>query len=206
MTTMTNIHTLRGVSTSKIAEPQATTANLSLAEKRALLGLTSDIQAAASAVDAPKKRLAAVSAAATSKNQRVSESYKAAVKGLVSLGMTIDAIAASGDIAALDTRDDEKLKWTPARRIMLKSNSLSIVGAIRRLTRIRRILWGCPGCDWRVSGFRELPTSRLAAPSRSPAGVSAVAPCEAARVMCQRASPYFRFGTAGFTSIEAARC
>ena len=128
MTTMTKIPSMRGVN-SKIAEPQATTANLSLAEKRALLDfLTSDIQAAASAVDAPKKRLAAVSAAATSKNQRVSESYKAAVKGLVSLGMTIDAIAASGDIAALDTKMRE-LKWTPARRIMLK-NSLSIVGAI----------------------------------------------------------------------------
>ena len=69
-----------------------------------------------------------MSAAATSKNPRVSKSYKAAVKGFVSLGMTIDAIAASGDIAALDTKMRE-LKWTPARPIMLK-NSLSIVGAI----------------------------------------------------------------------------
>ena len=36
MTTMTKIPSMRGVN-SKIAEPQATTANLSLAEKRALL-------------------------------------------------------------------------------------------------------------------------------------------------------------------------
>ena len=65
---------------SRIDALKATTSELTLAEKRQLLeSLTADVQAAASAVDAPTKRLAAVSAAATSTNQRTKEAYKFAL-------------------------------------------------------------------------------------------------------------------------------
>jgi hypothetical protein len=127
MTTLTKFaDNMRGVN-SKLSDLKAVTADLSLAEKRALLeSLTDDIQAAA--VDGPKKRLAAVSAAATSTNQRTKEAYKHAVKGLQRLGLAIDAICASGDVSQLDTKMKE-LKWNSEQRIGLKT-ALAIVGAI----------------------------------------------------------------------------
>lgn len=129
MTTLTKLaDVMRGVNTN-IAGLKAATEGLSLSEKRQLLeALTADIQAAASAVDAPKKRLAAGSAAATSTNPRTKEAFQIAVTGLKKLGLEIDAICASGDISMLDTKMKE-LGWDTTRRIMLK-NSLSIVGAI----------------------------------------------------------------------------
>jgi hypothetical protein len=117
---------MKGVN-SKLSELKATTAELSLAEKRQLLeSLSEDISAAA--VAGPKKRLAAVSAAAVSTNQRTKEAYKHAVKGLECLGLAIDAICASGDVSQLDTRMRE-LKWNSQQRIALKT-ALGIVGAI----------------------------------------------------------------------------
>jgi hypothetical protein len=108
------------------SKPQ--TSELTLAEKRVLLeALENDISAATSAVDAPKKRLAAVSAAAKSTNQRTKEAYRIAVSGLQALGMKIDAIAASGDISQLDKLMKEQ-GWSTNRKIQLKL-SLGIVGA-----------------------------------------------------------------------------
>ena len=118
---------MKGVNT-KLSEVTAVAAALSLKEKEVLLeALSKDVQAAASAVDAPKKRLAAVSAAAASTNQRKKEAYKVAVSGLQALGMKIDAIAASGDISQLDKLMKDR-GWTTERKVRLKM-SLGIVGA-----------------------------------------------------------------------------
>jgi hypothetical protein len=110
---------IRGVN-SKLAAVQATTAELTLGEKQALLeSLSKEVHAAASAADAPRTRLAAVSAAAASTNQRTKEAFKIAVRGLEALGMKIDAVAASGDISALDAKMKEQ-RWSDQRKIMLK--------------------------------------------------------------------------------------
>jgi hypothetical protein len=107
----------------------ATTADLSLDEKKALLAsLERDVQAAAAKADGPKTRLANVKAAAISKNPRTSEAYKTAVMSLSRLGCDIEAIAASGSVADLDEKM-KQYKWTPARRLALKT-CLGIVSAI----------------------------------------------------------------------------
>ena len=119
---------MRGVN-SKIAELQATTSNLTLDEKKSLLAsLERDVQAAADKTNGPKQRLASVKAAALSKDERVSESFKIAVRGLQRLGLEIDTICASGDISTINAAM-RALKWTVVQRIMLK-NALNIIGAL----------------------------------------------------------------------------
>jgi hypothetical protein len=126
--TMTKIPFINGIN-ARIDALKAATSDLTIAEKRVLLqAFEKDISAAASAVDAPKKRLAAVSAAAASKDKRTSVAYKNAVAGLASLGKKIDQIAAAGDVRELDRLMKES-SWSPDRKIMLK-NALNIVGAI----------------------------------------------------------------------------
>jgi hypothetical protein len=96
---------------SMIAEIQATTANLTLEEKKALLvSLERDIEAAAEKQDGPKKRLASVKAAAVSKDPRTKEAFNNAVRGLQGLGYDLEAIAASGSIAGLD-ETMRQYKW-----------------------------------------------------------------------------------------------
>jgi hypothetical protein len=76
--TMTKINYIRGVN-ERLAKIEATTADLSLAEKQALVAtLEKDIKAAAEKQDGPKTRLAAVKAAAVSRDPRTSEAYKSA--------------------------------------------------------------------------------------------------------------------------------
>jgi hypothetical protein len=87
---------------------------------------------------APKKRLAAVRAAAVSSNKRTSEAYKIAVAGLEKLGLEIDAICASGDASALDEKM-KALRWSSNQRIGLKQ-ALSICGA-----NPRRVVKGAVG-------------------------------------------------------------
>ena len=114
---------------SRIDALKASTTDLTLAEKRILLeALENGISAATSAADAPKKRLAAVSAAAASKDKRTSAAYKNAVAGLAALGKKIDQIAAAGDVRELDRLMKESA-WSADRKVMLK-NALNIVGAI----------------------------------------------------------------------------
>jgi hypothetical protein len=121
------IHANKEGTPMKFSEIKAAVASqLSLAEKQALFeSLAGEIQAAA--VDGPKKRLAAVSAAAVSTNQRTKEAYKTAIRGLDALGVKIDAIAASGDINQLDKLMKEQ-GWTDLRKIGLKT-ALAICGA-----------------------------------------------------------------------------
>jgi hypothetical protein len=124
--TMTRIESMRGIN-SKLSELKASTSELSLNEKRVLLeSLTAEIQAAA--VGGPTKRLAAVSAAATSTNPRTQGAFKTAVRLLKRLGSELDAVCATGDISALDKKARE-LKWAPEQRTQLKL-VLSIIGAI----------------------------------------------------------------------------
>ena len=104
MTTTKVFPQMRGVN-SRLAELKAVTSELSLAEKRALLeSLSEDVQAAA--VDDPKKRLAAVQAAAVSTSPRTKNAFKFAVTGLQKLGLAIDAICASGDISLVGQTDE----------------------------------------------------------------------------------------------------
>ena len=127
MTTMTKIPSMRGVN-SRISDLKAATCDLTMAEKHQLLEILSkDVEAAASVADAPKRRLAAVSAAAASKDKRTSGAYKLAVASLGALGLKIDAIAASGDISHLDKLMKAQ-GWTSQRKIALK-NAIDICGA-----------------------------------------------------------------------------
>jgi hypothetical protein len=124
--TMTRIPEMRGVN-ARFADLKAATAELTIAEKRVLLeSLTEEIQAAA--IGGPKKRLAAVSAAATSTNPRVAGAFKTAVRMLKRLGSELDAVCASGDIGALEKKARE-LEWSPEHRTQLKL-CLRIIGAI----------------------------------------------------------------------------
>jgi hypothetical protein len=127
--TMTKfVDSIRGVN-AKLAELQATTANLSLAEKQALLeSLSKDVQAAAAKADGPKRRLDAIKAAAVSSNKRTSGAYKAATSGLEKLGYSLDQIAASGSTADVEAAMRQR-KWTTNQQIGLKL-ALGIVGAI----------------------------------------------------------------------------
>jgi hypothetical protein len=119
---------MRGVN-SKIADLKAATSDLTIAEKRQLLeSLTSDIQAASGVVDGPKRRLAAVQAAATSTSPRTKEAFRVATSMLKRLGTEIDAIAASGDISPLEEKI-KALKWSSLQRTELKL-MLGIIGAI----------------------------------------------------------------------------
>jgi hypothetical protein len=77
-------------------------------------------------VPAAKGRLAKVQAAAKDPIKKVA--YDNAIRGLRRLGMEIDAVAASGNVADIDEAMTEK-KWTNTERISLK-HSLAIVGAI----------------------------------------------------------------------------
>ena len=128
MATLTKIaDTMRGVN-SNIEGLRAATAGLSISDKKALLEILSkDVEAAADVASAPKKRLAAVSAAATSKDPRTAGAYKTAVTMLKRLGTALDSIAASGDISALEKKARE-LKWSPEHRTQLKL-CLNIIGA-----------------------------------------------------------------------------
>ena len=91
MVTLTRFADVMNGINSNIAGMKAATEGLSLSDKKALLEILSkDVEVAASVVDAPKRRLAAVSAAATSKDKRTFVAYKAAVAGLESLGKKID--------------------------------------------------------------------------------------------------------------------
>jgi hypothetical protein len=126
MTTMTRIPSMGGVN-AKLAELKATTDKMTLDERKALLeSLTESIRVDAAAVDAPKRRLAKVQAAAT--DPKKTQQFKDAVIGLRRLGMEIEQIAASGSIADLDHAMAER-KWTPLQRFALKGN-LAAVGAI----------------------------------------------------------------------------
>jgi hypothetical protein len=117
---------MRGVN-AKLGDLKAVASELTLAEKRQLLEtLTADIQAAASVVDGPKRRLESVKAAATSTNQRTKEAFTGAVKMLKRLGVEIDAIAASGDVSSLASKM-KALKWASVERTQLKLY-LSIIG------------------------------------------------------------------------------
>jgi hypothetical protein len=119
---------MRGVN-SKLASLQASTAELSLEEKKSLLAsLERDVSAAAAKADGPKQRLDAIKAAAISSNKRTSGAYKTATAGLEKLGYSLDQIAASGSTADLEGRMRER-KWTTNQQIGLKL-ALSIVGAI----------------------------------------------------------------------------
>jgi hypothetical protein len=70
---------MRGVN-NKLAAIKASTSELSLTEKRALLeALSEDVQAAAT--DNPTKRLARVQAAAASSDPRTKSAFKNAVAG-----------------------------------------------------------------------------------------------------------------------------
>jgi hypothetical protein len=114
---------------SRLAEMQATAAALSLDEKKALLAsLEKDVQATVQKVDGPKTRLAAVKAAAVSRDPRISGSFKTAVLSLSRLGCDLEAIAASGSVADLDEKM-KLYKWTSAQRFALK-HALSVVGAL----------------------------------------------------------------------------
>jgi hypothetical protein len=113
----------------KLSELQATTANLSLAEKQTLLAsLEKDVQAAVAKEDAPKQRLAAIQAAAASTNARMKDAYVTASKGLAKLGYALDSIAASGSIADVKAKMREH-KWTDNQKIGLKA-ALARIGAI----------------------------------------------------------------------------
>jgi hypothetical protein len=130
MPTMTKFaDTIRGVN-AKLAELQATTANLSLAEKQTLLeSLSKDVQAAAAKADGPKQRLDAIKAAAISKNQRAAEAFKRVTASLERLGYSLDSIAASGSLPADLEEKMHQRKWTTTQKIALKMG-LGIVGAI----------------------------------------------------------------------------
>ncbi len=120
---------MRGVAATRIADIKAVTSELTITEKRALLeSLTSEIQAATAAVDAPKRRLAAVQAASTATDPRTKSAFKVAVTGLQKLGYAIDAVCVSGNVSELDKKMKE-LKWQPEQRIRLK-HSLAVIGAL----------------------------------------------------------------------------
>src|SRR4029077_14095172 len=110
MSTYTRIDSIRGVN-AKLAELQATTAELSLEEKKSLLeSLSKDVSAAAAKADGPKRRLDAVKAAALSTNARTKDAFATATKGLEKLGYSLDQIAASGSIADIETKMRQN-KW-----------------------------------------------------------------------------------------------
>jgi hypothetical protein len=117
---------LRGVNTA-IADISAITSKMTTEQKQALHEVLTKELNAASATDAPKRRLASVSAAAESTNQRVRTAFVNAKNGLAALGLAIDAVATSGDLSQVDKLMKER-KWAQMRRIELK-NSLSIIGA-----------------------------------------------------------------------------
>jgi hypothetical protein len=127
--TMTKIDHIRGVN-ARLAELQATTANLSLSEKQSLLAsLERDVKAAAAKEDGPKRRLENIKAAAVSKDLRTAEAFKRVTASLQRLGYNLESIAASGSLPA-DL--DEKMRshrWTDTQKIALKLN-LGIVGAL----------------------------------------------------------------------------
>jgi hypothetical protein len=120
--------TMRGVN-ARLSEIQATTANLSLAEKQTLLeSLTKDVQAAAAKADGPKMRLDAIKAASVSTNSRMKDAFVTATKGLQKLGYALDAIATSGSLAEVEKTMHER-KWTVVQQIGLKT-ALARIGAI----------------------------------------------------------------------------
>ena len=103
--------------------------DLSIDEKRKLLTTWSkEVEAAASAVDAPKKRLAAIQAASVSTNARMKDAYVTASKGLAKLGYALDAVAGTGSIADVEAKMREH-KWTSIQQIGLKT-ALARIGAI----------------------------------------------------------------------------
>jgi hypothetical protein len=117
---------LRGVNTA-IADISAVTSKMTTGQKQALYEVLGKEINAASATDAPKQRLASVSAAAESTNQRIKTAFINAKNGLAALGLSIDAVATSGDLSQVDKLMKER-KWAQMRRIELK-NSLDIIGA-----------------------------------------------------------------------------
>jgi hypothetical protein len=113
----------------RLAEIQATTTNLSLAEKQTLLeSLTKDVQAAAAKEDGPKRRLASVKAASISSDPRTKDAFTTAIKGLQSLGYDLEAVAGSGSIADIEAKMRER-KWDATRCTGLKV-ALARIGAI----------------------------------------------------------------------------
>jgi hypothetical protein len=129
MSTMHKIDFVRGIN-ARISEIQATTENLTLAEKKTLLeSLSKDIQAAAQKADGPKRRLDSVKAASVSRDPRTANAYKRVTASLEALGYSIDSIAASGSLSADLERKMSNHRWDMGRKIALKLN-LGIVGAI----------------------------------------------------------------------------
>jgi hypothetical protein len=118
---------LRGVNTA-IADISAITSKMTTGQKQALYEVLAKDLHAASATDAPKRRLASVSAAAESTNQRIKTAYINAKNGLAALGLSVDAVATSGDLSQVDKLMKERA-WAQLRRIELK-NSLGIIGCI----------------------------------------------------------------------------
>jgi hypothetical protein len=129
MTTLTKLaDIMRGVN-GNISGLKAATERLSLSDKKALLEILSkDVEAAADVASAPKKRLAAVQAAAVSTDQRTKEAFTGAVKMLKRLGTEIDAICASGDVSSLSSKM-EALRWDSVQRTQLQLY-LGIIGAV----------------------------------------------------------------------------
>jgi hypothetical protein len=126
--TMTKIDRMSGTN-AKLVELQATASKMTDAEKRVLHEiLSADLQAAASVVDGPKRRLESVKAAAVATDPRRKEAFSGAVKMLKRLGTEIDAICASGDTSSLDEKM-RALKWDSVQRMQLKLY-LNIIGAV----------------------------------------------------------------------------
>ena len=120
---------MRGVAATRIADIKAVTSELTITEKRALLeSLTSEIQAATAAVDAPKRRLAAVQAASTATDPRTKAAFKVCSHGLGKTRRMRLSVRVSGNVAELDKKMKE-FKWHPEQRIRLK-HSLAVIGAL----------------------------------------------------------------------------
>jgi hypothetical protein len=113
----------------KFSDIKAVTSELTIAEKQQLLeSLTKDVQAAAAKEDGPKRRLAAIKAAAASTDPRMKDAYATATRGLERLGFSLDAIAASGSFADIETKMRGH-KWDALRRTGLKT-ALARIGCI----------------------------------------------------------------------------
>jgi hypothetical protein len=126
--TMTKIDRITAVNAT-LAEITATAEKMTLDERQSLLAsLTESVRIDAGAVDASKRRLESIKAAAS--NPAKQKAFAGAVMGLRRLGLEIEAIAASGSIQDLD-RAMDTAKWSQNQRFALKTH-LAAVGALEK--------------------------------------------------------------------------
>ena len=114
-----------------------------------------DINAAAT-TDASKKRLANIRAAA--ENPAKKAAFNGAVMGLKRLGLDLEKIAASADVAAIDKAMAD-MRWSVDQRFTLKSN-LASIGAVDpdpAAVFLERVTSGSDGVCRFLGNFRHMP-------------------------------------------------